>query len=368
MNVAFLAVATTVELMSRLIAIPSSTADIAEVNRAQEYMAKYLGENGVDCVMETMPTGRKVLYASALGEKTPDLMLSVHLDVVPGNPGQYELKQEGDIVRGRGARDCKGSCAAVANAMVALRGRASVGVIFGADEEKGGASTRFMVEKGYRPRKMVLVVDGPEWNKVVYAQKGHHYFRITAKGRGGHSSRPWLADNPIDRLMFAMARLRREWDAKYPIPEDKWQDVLTITYVGADGGAFNRIPDDATAVVNLRSINPDSADRAEAFIRETTGLEVVRTESSPPCSSDPNHPLVGRLLETMRRHIPGEKLPLDRMNAATDARCFHDCGVPAMVVAIRGGDGHGSNEWADVPSIDRMQRILEDFAVSNFGR
>ena len=115
MNIAIIAAATTVELMSRLVAIPSSTVDIPQVNRAQESMAQYLGENGVDCTIETMPTGRKVLYASALGEKTPELMLSVHLDVVPGNPGQYELKQEGDVVRGRGVRDCKGPCAAVAN-------------------------------------------------------------------------------------------------------------------------------------------------------------------------------------------------------------------------------------------------------------
>ena len=70
----------------------------------------------------------------------------------------------------------------------------------------------------------------------------------------------------------------------------------------------------------------------------------------------------------MRRHILGEEIPFERLNAATDARCFHDCGVPVMIVAIKGGDGHGSNEWADVPSIDRMQRILEDFISSNFNR
>ena len=39
----------------------------------------------------------------------------------------------------------------------------------------------------------------------------------------------------------------------------------------ADGGAFNRVPDEASFVVNLRGISADSADRAEAFIRETTG-------------------------------------------------------------------------------------------------
>ena len=59
MNIVILAAATTVELMSRLVAIPSSTANIAEVNRVQTFMAKYLGENGVDCIVETMPTGAR---------------------------------------------------------------------------------------------------------------------------------------------------------------------------------------------------------------------------------------------------------------------------------------------------------------------
>ena len=366
MNLGIIAVATTVELMSRLVAVPSSTADIPKVNEAQEFMAGYLGGHGVACTVEAMPNGRKVLYASATGEKTPDLMLSVHLDVVPGNPGQYELKQEGDIVRGRGVRDCKGPCAAVANAMIALNGKASVGVIFGADEEKGGHSTRFMVEKGYRPRRMVLVVDGPDWNRIDYAQKGHAYFRVTAKGKGGHSSRPWLADDSIGTLCRAVARVEDEWAAKNPLPDDKWGDVLTVTWLGADGGAYNRIPDEASAVFDLRSVRADSADSVEAFLREATGLTVERISNSQPCSSDPKHPLSVALRETLRRHIPGEEIPFDRLNAATDARCFHDCGVPAMIVAIKGGDGHGSNEWADVPSIDRMQRILVDFALTNF--
>ena len=259
MNVGILAVAATVELMARLVAVPSSTADIPKVNAAQELMATYLGEHGVACTVETMPTGRKVLYASACGEKTPDLMLSVHLDVVPGNPGQYELKQEG-----------------------------------------------------------------------------------------------------------AVARAEDAWAAKNPLPADKWGDVLTVTWLGADGGAYNRIPDDANAVFDLRSVAADSADRVEAFLREATGLQVERLSNSLPCASDPAHPLSVALRDTLRRHIPGEAVPFDRLNAATDARCFHDCGVPVMVVAIKGGDGHGSNEWADVPSIDRMQGILEDFALTNF--
>ena len=356
------------ELFGKLVSIPSASADIAQVGRAQEAMKAHLEARGVSCTMETLPSGRKVLYASTRGEKNPDFILSVHLDVVPGNPGQYGLEREGDTVRGRGVRDCKGSCVAVARVLETLNGKASVGAIFGADEEIGGASTRFMVEKGYRPRKMTIVADGPDWNRIAYAQKGHVYFQVTARGKGGHSSRPWEADDSITRLARALAKLRDAWDTAYPLPEDKWQDVLSVTFFGADGGAFNRIPDEAKAVLNLRSIRPDSADKAEAFIRSVTGLEVKRLEFCQPFSSDPSHPLAVALRAAVRAHIPGEDIPFARMNAATDARCFHDCGVPVMVVAIRGGGGHSADEWADLPSIDRLADILVDFLSSPFFR
>ena len=91
--------------------------------------------------------------------------------------GQYALKVDGDRLTGRGVGDDKGSALAVAQTLVALVGKGvSVGCIFGADEETGGFTTTWMVErKGYRPRKMAIVLDSklPEKCKVglVFGEK-----------------------------------------------------------------------------------------------------------------------------------------------------------------------------------------------------
>lgn len=354
------AVVPDVDFLGELVAVRSFSRDIPQVNRAQRMMQAYLEKHGVKCVMETMPDGHEILFASTQPGKEQDFVLAPHLDTVPAEDSLYPMRREGDKLTGRGVHDCKGNAVVAAQTLIALNGKASVGAIFGADEEKGGFTTRWMVEKGYRPRKMALVLDG-SWNQIIYAQKGHTYFKVTARGIGGHSSRPWVTDDVVTRLMLAYAKLRSAWDAKYPLPEDKWEDVLSCTYVKGDGGAMNRIPDEASFVVNLRSIRPDSADVAEKFIREVTGLEVERGEDCKACNSDPNHPLVRKLQSVMRAHYPGEEIPLARMLAATDARCFHDCGVPVMVIGTKGSGAHGPDEWQSAKSIGEVADLLIDF-------
>ena len=103
--------------------------------------------------------------------------------------GQYAFKNDNGRLTGRGVGDDKGGSLAVAQALVALAGKdVSVGCIFGADEELGGFTTTWMVEeKGYRPRRMVIVVDSA-YAKIGYATKGQLMVKATLKGKGGHSS------------------------------------------------------------------------------------------------------------------------------------------------------------------------------------
>ena len=92
-----------VDFLRELVAIPSVSADIPQVNRAVRTMKAYLEKRGV--------------------------------------------------------YDCKGRAVAVAETLCALAGKdLSVGCIFGSDEELGGLTTTWMaVEKGYAPKKMAIV-------------------------------------------------------------------------------------------------------------------------------------------------------------------------------------------------------------------
>jgi acetylornithine deacetylase/succinyl-diaminopimelate desuccinylase-like protein len=351
-----------IDFLEKLIAIPSVSANIAEVNNATRCMRDYLVERGVHCSVETMDDGREVLYAATTPGKRHDFVFSVHLDVVPAeNQSQFTLKRNGDRIEGRGVYDCKGNALVAAEVLCELAGKnVSVGCVFGPDEEIGGAATRWIVEeKGYVPNKMVIVIDAG-YGKVCYAHKGQTFVRIRAKGRSGHSSRPWMSDDSITKVMQAYVKIREIWDRRHPLAEDKWSDVMVPTFVKADGGALNIIPSEVVLMLNLRSVNPGAKDELYELAREVSGCEVEVTRHSPPVNSDPNHPLIKKLQAVMSETL-GKEVKMDRMLAATDARCFVSCGVPIALIGTAGGGAHAIDEYQTISSLDEMKAYLLKF-------
>lgn len=355
------------DYLSDLIAIPSVSADIKEVNRSMQFTRDYLTKRGVYCTIETAPDGREILYAATTPGKCHDFVFSVHLDVVPaGKPDHFKLIRNGDRVEGRGTSDCKGNAASVVEILCKLVGKNySVGCIFGPDEEIGGAGTKWMVdEMGYKPNKMAIVVDARA-RSVGYAHKGQTYVKISAKGRSGHSSRPWTCDDSITKVTLAYAKIREIWDQRHPLPEDKWSDVMVPTFIKADSGALNLIPGTMELILNLRSVNPGATDELVKLAKEVAvGCDVELMRYSPPVNTDPNHPL----MESLRKAIEDEaKTPISfsRMVAATDARWFVSCKIPIALIGAAGGGAHAVYEYKSISSLEEMERYLLKFIESN---
>ena len=149
-----------VEFLEKLIGIPSVTCDVVAVNRAVAVVRERMSSHGVWCAAERMEDGRDALFASNDGIKTPDVLLCVHLDVVPADdPGQFMPRREGDLVFGRGSWDCKGHCTVACRLLSELKGKVSVGCIFSTDEETGRKSVASMLDRGYGARRLVIVLD-----------------------------------------------------------------------------------------------------------------------------------------------------------------------------------------------------------------
>ena len=355
--------------LKELVEIPSSSIDYPQVNRAMRAMKAYLEARGLFCTVETDDKGRELLFAATKPGKVQDYIFSAHLDVVPASyEGQYTFKNEDGRLSGRGVGDDKGGSLAVAQTLIALKGQdVSVGCIFGADEELGGFTTTWMVEeKGYRPRRMVIVVDSA-YGKIGYATKGQLMVRATLKGKGGHSSAPWKCEDLITQLSEAVVKIKAEWYRRHPLAggPDHWSDVLTPTVVKSEGTALNRIPSEVWVNFNLRSVRPEAKDECLQLIREITKGEVEVVRYSPPCVSDGNDPYVQRLKKAMEAEFK-VPVPLERMPFATDARCFVSCGVPVVNVGHDHGNSHAATEWADADSIDLVTRYLTQFILDEY--
>lgn len=342
------------QLLQQLVACAPVSTDIPAVNRAMDILHAFLKQAGLFCSCEHDADGRNILYAATVPGQTADVLLNAHVDVVPAQPEQFTLRQEGDRVYGRGSADDLGSVVCIAKILTDLRGKASVGAIFTADEEIGGSTTALMDARGYRAGKLILVLDGSPYN-IAIAQKGILILTLTAHGRGGHASQPWELDNPIDKLIAAYARLRQAWPADNP--DDHWHNTMAACKINA-GHANNQVPDSASITLNFRYVDRADKEKILAMVQTLTGLDIQEERGCEPVVNSPDHPLLQKLLQALNELYPERQPKFVKMNGATDARHLNKYGLPLAIIGIPGGGAHSQQEFLLLPELEKKAMML----------
>jgi succinyl-diaminopimelate desuccinylase len=338
-----------------LLRLPSRCGDEPELERVVEFTRSWLEKRGVYCVVETNNVGRVALYASVSPGKVQDYLFVSHLDVVAAPDSMFTPRYDGDRVYARGACDTKGNAVVMCQVLANLAGSgASVGMFLATDEDggrRGQPTAAMMVERGYVPRKMVIVGDsaGEEPGQLFTAEKGHSHIDLVAHGKGGHSSRPWALDNPVPKLCEGYLKFAREWD-RGADPKEKWRTVLSPTMLKASD-ARNAIADEAVMHLSCRYISMADYERAIKMLNELTGLEVRATPGRLPVENRPGDPEIASLLAAMKAKLPGG-IREGRMSAATDASYYAATGRPVVIFAADGGEPHCEREWGSLKSLD----------------
>jgi succinyl-diaminopimelate desuccinylase len=351
----------TLDLIQRLVRIPSVTADLRQVNACSDFIAGYLREHGLHVRVEESG-GTRVVYAATKPGKKCDILLNAHIDVVSAGPGQFRPRLAGGKLTGRGSLDCKGHAAVIMNLLPRLPGDSSVGAFFTADEEEGGLTTRFMTRRGYRGR-MVIVLDG-NMDRVTVAQKGIISLRLSARGRACHSSTPWRGENAIDRLIEGYRRVRRLFP---PVSKRRsWRDTMAATIVKG-GSVHNQIPDAAEMILNIRFTEKSDPRALVRRIRQASGLAVETLVISPFVCIPESSPLIRLFLRSMKRRY-NPVIRLGRMNGATDARHFKGAAEAIAITGLKGGGAHAADEWLQTDSVGRLEEALYGFITEDWGK
>jgi acetylornithine deacetylase len=186
----------------------------------------------------------------------PVVTLSTHMDTVPPF---FASRDEGDWIWGRGACDTKGIIAAMIHAVEGLlaEGVRGVALLFVVGEERNsaGALAAAREQRGSR----FLINGEPTENKLALGSKGALRYEITARGRMAHSAYPQLGDSAIEKLLDALARVRR-----IKLAYDATLGASTLNIGTIKGGrAPNVIPDHAQAEIFLRLVDSGDAFRAD---------------------------------------------------------------------------------------------------------
>ena len=256
------------DLAKRLIAAPSVTPATGAVFDEMQAMLEPLGfavhrftrGNG-DAGSDEAPV--ETLFAIRKGAGPRHFAFAGHLDVVPPGEGwasgAFEPEIRGDLLYGRGAVDMKGAIACMVAAVADVPHDAgTISFIITGDEEGPAlhgtrALIDFMRANDHAP-DLCLVGEPTSVNRLgdmmKIGRRGSVNMWLSAKGTQGHVAYPHLADNPIPRLVAAMAEL----DALALDDGTDWfqPSNLEITDIEVGNPAHNVIPGEARARLSIR--------------------------------------------------------------------------------------------------------------------
>ena len=311
------------------------------------------------------------LYAR-LGTEAPHFCFAGHTDVVP--PGAAAWSQEpfgGDVVDGmligRGACDMKGGIAAfiaaAATHVPLLKG--SISLLITGDEE--GPATDgtvrvldWMQANGEIP-DFCLVGEptNPQalGDVIKIGRRGSLNATIRVHGVQGHAAYPQKADNPIHRLVRALAALTAA-----PLDAgSEWFEASTLQITSVDVGnpATNVIPATATARLNIRFNDLHSGARLEAWLRATIAPHCPQFDLDASISGESFLTAPGPQVDRLRSAIAGvtgAEPRLDTGGGTSDARYIARF-CPVAEFGLVGATMHKADESVPVAELRQLADI-----------
>ena len=347
-----------------LLAIPSTADRPPELRRVLDFMLDVVGPGFTVERFERNHKPSALVYPGAQRTEFP-VIFNAHLDVVPGEPAQFQPYRDGDRLYARGAHDMKVSALVQAMVFAELAGELPypMALQLVTDEEVGGRDgTGYQVEQGVTGR--FVVIGEQSGLRLVTESKGLLKAYLRATGRTGHSAYPWLADSALVKLMRSLERLM----ARYPTPAaESWTTTVNIAHLDTPNRVFNQIPAAALAWLDIR-FPPEDTDLAGRGVEQVAaylagfcdpGVTVEIDHIDQPHHADRERAEVKRLSQAAERQgYPGGFL---RKHGAADGRYYSACGVDAVAFGIEGGGQHGPAEYVELASIAPYHAALTEF-------
>jgi acetylornithine deacetylase len=369
-----------IDSLHRLISFQS----VSENSNRQiiEYIEEELGSLGYALRRFPAPSGDKAsLLASTGPVDRHGVLLSAHTDVVPvegqtwSTPPFAATTVDGRVV-GRGASDMKGFIAVCLANAAGLHDAARdipVHLAFSYDEEIGCRGVSDLVDAVARmpARPLLCIVGEPTRMKVAVAHKGKLAYRVTVRGKGGHSAMPHRAANAIEFAADIVMALRGLEKSLCAVRRAEFEPPFATVHVGSlhGGTALNLVPDRATLEFEVRFLpGADMSAVAEAVERSLRtvrdGAKACAPEADiileeiaayPPLDTDPASGAV-----KLAGMLAGDPEPGIGLSFGTEGGFYAKAGIPTIVCGP--GDiarAHKADEWIAIDELMAADAMME---------
>jgi succinyl-diaminopimelate desuccinylase len=350
-----------VALASRLVSYETSHPE--GVLECAGFVKGWLDARGIETKSDEI-RGLPVLRAEVGPEDASTVVLHGHIDVVPGQAGQFEPKVEGDRLYGRGAYDMKGALAAMMLSAAAMREQSGMRVRLGIvgdeeSEEEVERGSDHLVDSGFTGD--FAITGEPTDLHIGVEAKGVLALRVEVGGVAAHGATPWLGDNAVLRAIEVFRSIESLPFARHSSELFDRPSINLGRILGGD--ALNKVPDRCMIDVDIRYLPDQDPATLLAQVRGIPDTQVAQLFTRPPAVVDRDLPYVRALRDAAASHHDGEPMSVGR-DGASDAVSFLRVGVPAVEFGPIGEGHHGPAEWVSVSSLHAYRQALDTFLGS----
>ena len=429
------------EILDQLLAVDTSHGN--ETRALELVKARFARAGLASQILESAPgRGNLIARVKGSGAKKP-LLLVAHIDVVPvegqnwTTPPFTPTERDG-YLSARGVSDDKAMASAIAALALELtRSRAKLSrdviVALTAGEETGGdAGVRWLVahhralidaEIAFNEGGGLLLAESGERMQSVglqLAEKTFQTFRLSARGKGGHSSVP-PPENPITTLARALIKVGEFRFPAHVLPEAKdqllqaagneqgpiaaalrnavasapriappdeeliaqdriynaWVRTTCVATMLKGAPQDNVLPTVAAAEVNCRILPDETIEGTQAALAKAIGdpaVELTRVSDFGAGGETALRPEVERAVQGAAKKLWGDVPVLSVLSTgATDSRYLRQAGISAYGINTapgtlgdqrKGFGAHGANERRPVRWLGDGVRFLREMALS----
>lgn len=307
----------------------------------------------------------------------PHLFLNSHMDVVPPH---IPFERDGDVVRGRGACDAKGSLAALVGAFSRVEpGSGRVTLVVSPDEETRSEGLYDFLSLAGDAGDMAVVGE-PTGLDVCDAARGSLKYVIELTGTSAHAGTP---EGGTDAVSAAGAAIRRIESMEGHAHDYLGETSETVSWIegGPVGELTSQVPESVRLFLNRWSVPPETP---ESYRRD---LEAEL--SALDCEVSVRYPYLPNRFLDAHREDPDEPVIRDLVAAAdrvkgdgdgdgvgtTAVRPFSVAAEssflsrympvavfgPGLIADDEGPIGHSRREHIHVEEIETAADILSEF-------
>lgn len=332
-----------------------------------------LAAANVPCARQ--PVGREGRYnvVARLGPDPVELMLVGHVDTIRLLPHEaLRVSREGELLRGLGAADMKGGCAAIVEAMAALASsgvslsRGVVCALVVGEEEYGDGTVALKDEH----RAPLTIIGEPTGLVPCTEHHGYLELELHARGRRAHAAVPEEGANAIEPMLRWVLGVIEKSRAL-------GEGVVVNVRELSGGSELFVVPDRCEAALDVHlpaHVPPEAMEQLVEDVRRSLAPARVELACERVCwgpgyalEEDPPH------LEILRRAFAQVALPFEPRTFRSHSDASHlqaegeDASHPVVCGPGRLEVAHARHEHVDLREVAKAARLYAAIAFEACG-